>query len=137
MDEPFKITRYKKRQRKTWMLGWNQIHVNILGCSLPHLVRIFPVSTCNKPGNLLPQQFCKAQIARPYKRDKVRLLDLKLEYCNEDGCNWNPDTAHYGLNYEQILVSLPSRSKESNISKIILAGARSGPCKPSYWAPGL
>ena len=30
---------------------------------------------------------------------------LSFAYCHEDGCNWNPDTAEFELEYEQILVS--------------------------------
>ena len=30
---------------------------------------------------------------------------LSFTYCQEDGCNWNPDTAEFELEYEQILVS--------------------------------
>ena len=30
---------------------------------------------------------------------------LSFTYCHEDGCNWNPDTAEFELEYEQILVS--------------------------------
>lgn len=36
--------------------------------------------------------------------DKKRQC-LSFTYCHEDGCNWNPDTAEFELEYEQILVS--------------------------------
>ena len=51
------------------------------------------------------EYYCRAVTNRKTKYG-VDKEYLKLEICNQDGCNWNPDTAHYDLNYQQILVSL-------------------------------
>ena len=51
------------------------------------------------------EKYCKAVVNKEHKKG-FKQEDLNLEVCNQDGCNWNPDTAHYDLNYKQILVSL-------------------------------
>ena len=66
-----------------------------------------PVPNCDE--NLITEEdykkYCVLKFNKEHKKE-YKVEDLDLEYCNQDGCNWNPDTAHYDLKYKQILVSL-------------------------------
>ena len=63
------------------------------------MVEIF---LCHLP-NL--KESCAMEIETTEGRSEKKRQCLSFAYCHGDGCNWNPDTAEFELEYEQILVS--------------------------------
>ena len=40
-----------------------------------------------------------------YLEESTKIPNLKVKYCNNNGCNWNSETAEQDLSYKELLVS--------------------------------